>query len=293
MFASKAVRFALALGLFSGPTTAFSQTDPDDAANRVEARLDRRHERDPGDFRMLETAAEKPWSLSIGSPFRYASNPANAETGSTGAAYFDPSITLGRSWDLGGAKLSFETGADAQTFTSHSENDLSTLYGNLRVTFGAGSAIKPYVDYTVLALYDGQFESHAVTLHQFTAGAKAQLPVGKADTLVVDASVMRREASVATVEQVRLGLAFKVKHVFDPASRLVLSARGRYADYTGGSASTRTDKNLLLGAVIEHDLSDKASIDFGTTFERNWSNRTGKSYSAWEIGPSVTFTASF
>lgn len=293
MFASRSFSFVTGMLLVGAPFDAFAQTDPDDAANRADARLERRSERDPADIRGFDAAAPKPWSLSIGTPLRYASNPVNAETGAIGSAYFDPSITLGRSWDLGGAKLSFETGADAQTFTSHSENDLSTLYGNLRLSFGEGSPVKPYVDYTVLALYDGQFESHAVTLHQFTVGAKAQLPVGKADTLVVDANVMRREASVATVEQIRYGLTLKLKHVFDPASRLVLSARGRYADYTGGSASTRTDKNLLLGALYEHDLSASASVDLGVTFERNWSNKVGKSYSAFEVGPSITLTASF
>lgn len=275
--------------LSGGPAVA--QSTPDNDINRVESRIDRRFDRERSSARGVVEDV-RPWTFTVSSPFRFSSNVAGVDTGAQSGFYVDPTIDLAGEWDLGGVILSTDTSADSQTFLSHGENDNSTLLWNGRLTVTAGS-LSPYFDYTGLALFDGQFEDHSVTVHQFTAGAVVSHQLDVGNSLTFDVSVSRRESSLAEIELQRATVAAKLKHSFDEDTSLTLLARGRYADFSGGANSGRVDKNVLASLAISRRLSKTLAADFGVSLERNWSNTEAKSYTVWEAGPSLAFSTSF
>ena len=271
---------------------SLAQSTPDRDLDRAESRIERRTEREPRAVRGLEQGPAKHWTLTLGTPFKFNSNVANANTGEQSALYIDPSVDLAGEWDLGGAVLSVDGAADSQFFSAHSENDNSTQLWAGRLTVPSGP-ISVYADYTGLSIYDGFFEDHAVTAHQFAGGMKGTAKLSSATSLTIDGSLTRREASLETVEFYRGSLSGRLKHALSEATSLIVLTRGRYADFTGGTSSGRTDKNLLSSVTLAHTLPGGGYVDFGVSFERNWSNAAGKDYSTWDIGPSVSFETTF
>lgn len=292
----RATSFSLALAVLSAPVAA--QTTPDKDINRVENRLERKRDRVVDKVEMTISKSDEqvekpaqPFTLSFGSPIAYSSNIGNDETGALGSTYADPSLSLTGEWSLGPAVLTVEGGVDAQIFSSHSAYDNATAYGTVNLTLPG--VVSPYADYTVASIYDGIFADHSVTLHMFTLGASSEIALGDSDLLVIDANAMRRESAIPEVEQWRYGLSGQWVHILENGSTFALSARGRYADYTCGTAATRTDKNLRLAATYKLPLDEGLSLKIGASFERNWSNRANKSYSVWDLGPTVTFSRKF
>jgi hypothetical protein len=266
----------------------------DQIVDRTESRLDHAIDREPRAIAALDGNAPPPWSLSFSLPVTYSTNIANSEHGTRSSVHANPSVAIGREWLVGPATISVEAGADADIYETDDIFDSSTLYGSVRASFGkAEGSIAPYVDYTILGIFDGVFDNHAVTLHQLSAGAANVTRLSENASLSFDANVMRREASVREVEQTRGSLAAKYKYRADEKTTWVLGLRGQYASYTGGFSSGRDDKNLRAFAAINYDLSDQASVVLQARLDRNWSDRAGKDYAAWDMGPALNFVFGF
>jgi len=289
----KSVRIAALLTLTAYSTAASAQSDA--ALDRVEARLDRLERREPPRVRLGPGETEThPWELSFSLPFTWNSNVASAPTNPDAAFHADPTITLGKKWDVGSSQFFFEANADSDAYTAHSENDSSTLSAQAGVRFGdASTGVAPYVHYTVLALYAGQLDAHDVTIHHFTVGAKRSWTAGEHGRLILDVNALRREATLRTVEQTRGTTSLTYAADIDDTTSWSLSARGQYAHYTGGTSSGRDDAALRLLGGVTFLLGDHATLDIQASFQRNWSDRAGKEYSVWDIGPTIGFSTRF
>lgn len=267
----------------------------DQLIDRTESRLDRVIDREPRAVLALDGAAAKAWGFSLDLPFTWNSNITNADTDRTRAFHANPSIALGREWDLGGnAAFSFEAGTDSDLYIERKENNSSTAYGNARLTIGkAKGGVAAYFDYTMLGIFDGLYETHAVTLHHASVGAMTVVPAGQNGSVTFDANLLRREASIKAVEQTRGSLSAKYKVQADEKTALVFGLRGQLALYTGGVSEGRDDTSVRATAGISYDISDTASFGVAAKFDRNWSNAAGKDYSTWDVGPTLSLTAAF
>lgn len=275
---------------------AAAQTTPDATLDRVESRLDRIERREPPPSRAGPRAEDVfPWELSFTLPFTWNSNVANASDNPDRAFHADPTLTLGKKWAIGGGTQLFVEGSvDSDAYTEHHENDSSTLSAQAGIRFGdASKRLAPYIHYTVLGLYAGQFEMHDVTVHHFTVGAKRSWKAGEHGRVIADVSALRREATLRAVEQTRGTLSLTYVGDLDEKTSWSLGARGQYAHYTGGAASGRDDKTLRIAGGLTYLLKDNVALDLSASFQRNWSDRAGKDYSVWDIGPSLTLSTSF
>lgn len=287
-----------AVGAAGLASQANAQTSPDKSVERIEQRIDRLDRLDTAERMRSRGAAEElppPWALTIGVPFTYNSNVANAETGKDQAFHASPSISLARDWDLGSkVTLSTDVGGDLDVYTEFSDNDLSDWYANARVTIGdASTAIAPYADYLVLALYEKRFDAHIATLHGFTVGASRAWKSGEKGMLILDVNASRREATIKTLELNRLSVTGQYRFQIDERSKLIFAAGGQYSDYSGGVARKRNDKLLRASVTWDRALNSSLSLKLKAQFERNWSDTATKSYSVWDIGPTVTLTSRF
>ncbi len=283
----------------SAASPASAQTEPDKAVERVQQRIDRLDYIEPaGKMRsrsMVDEPLPPPWVLTIGAPFAYNSNVANAETGRDQAFHFSPSISLARDWSLGSnVTLSTEAGAELDVYTEFSENDLSDWYANARVTVGDSSeTISPYADYTTLALYEKRFDAHIVTLHGFTVGASRVWKSGDKGKWILDVNASRREATIKTVELNRLSATGQYRFAPDDQSQWIFALAGQYSDYSGGTARARDDKLMRLSVAWQRTFKKRVTLKLKAQFERNWSDTANKSYSVFDIGPSATLTTRF
>ncbi len=295
----KLTGFAIAAYAMAAASTASAQTTDTDL-DRAEARRERPEpaERGLAGVRSATDEAEKHFTLSFALPFTFNSNVAGVQTGANSAFHADPTISLEGSWTSGSANFFVEASADDDNYTSYSDNNGATLYGRAGVRFGdATTRIAPYLHYTFIGLYSGHFESHAVSTHYFTLGAKRTYARDDHNQrFTIDANILRREATVAEVEQVRGTFLLSLGQSFDRLNkdtRWSLSGRAQYAWYTGGTADGREDLTLRVAAGLSHAVSPSLTLEAQVYFQRNWSNRPGKDYSVWDAGPTITLSTAF
>jgi hypothetical protein len=289
---------AMGAAMFTA-TAAHAQADPDKALDRADARLNRPEPAERAAARSLVTGAAKPaethWTFSLLGPVTFNSNVANAETNPDSAFHFAPEATLAGSWKLDSDVTFFVMGdVNLDSYFTHRENDASTYSARAGFRFGdATTGISPYIHYTMLSLYSGQFGHHDVTVHHFVAGAKRSWTLGKDQALTLDANFLRREATVASVELDRGTFDLTFTQGLSATTTLTVEGTGQYAHYTGGTSIGRDDQNLKLSAGISHELGDLFTLDVTAYFQRNWSNVIGKGYSTFDVGPTLSLTKKF
>jgi len=109
-----------------------------------------------------------------------------------------------------------------------------------------------------------------------------------------DFQIARRDASnsVANRNQAGISLLFLGDFVPDKVSwSLSQAAQARH--YTGGANEGRDDLNFVTSAGVSVVLSKLFSLEVNASFEHNSSDRTGKDYSVFDIGPSIVLSVPF
>lgn len=289
----KLVHLLIGASLLCGAQAAQAQ-DADTSVQRIERRLDALDNIDDIEPAMVlgldGSAPPKPkeFEFSIKIPFTYNSNVENSDLGRKQAFHAVPTLQLNWRKSEGLIRPFARLHLDGDFYTRHSENDGSNAlarFGIKIVEPGLGNTA-PYLHYTPALVYDKFFENHLVTVHNFTAGVTTKFDL-KPATLTIDVQAMRREATVNTIEQNRFGTTVQLSgDINDSLSWAVdQTVQGRF--YNGGSSDGREDVNFLSNVGLTWAVAKNRAIDFGISFERNESNRFGKSYSTWDIGPTV------
>lgn len=282
--------------VIASPVHAQNVAGPDQIADRIDSRSDI-GDADESEAFFLEGGAPPKlnWELAVGIPFTFNSNVTNAATGRLSAFHATPSVSLKRTWDLGSsAKLIVSAGADADVYTEYGTNDFSTLNGSAELNTGdPTAALAPYARYTAVAAYGGQFESHKFTHHTFGAGVRRKFVLASGNELGIDANIMRREADLPGLEQFRYSGSANLKSPIDPRTAWSLQLRLQRYDYTGGANAARADTNLKAALGLTRKLADAMSINFDMSLVRNWSNTALKSYSTFDVGPTLKFLTKF
>ena len=268
--------------------------DADTSVQRLERRIDSLEKTDISEPAMVlgidGTAPPKPkeFEFSIGAPFTYNSNVENAELGRKQAFHAVPMMQLDWRKSEGVIRPFARVHIDGDFYTRHSENDGSTAlarFGIKIVEPGLGTTA-PYLHYTPALVYDKFFGDHLVTLHNFAAGVTTKFDL-KPTILTIDVQAMRREASLNTVEQNRFGATVKLSGDINDRLSWAVDQTVQSRFYTGGANDGRRDVNFLSNAGLSWVVAENRAIDFGISFEGNDSDRFGKSYSTWDIGPTI------
>jgi hypothetical protein len=248
----------------------------------------------------------KRFTFSIGAPFTYTTNALKADTGLQDDVHFSPLARLAWEKPFGDITVGASLTLNYDEYVRLADADQSLILGNIQAVLGDQSErLAPYVAYAPSFAFLNLYDDHAVTLHDFTVGLRRKkvldkTAAGEARTLIsIDLSYTRREASLAASEQHRPTLVLGLIGVITPTLSWVLKPQlqGRFS--TGGVNEGREDLNLKLLGGIEwqpRDSTGKVSagkVAVNIVFERNESNRPGRDYSLWDIGPSISTTWKF
>jgi hypothetical protein len=291
---------AIAACIVGFPQVAAAQSS-DTAANRADARLarldkmpseaaDRLPASDQG-----APASKPPFSLTLTFPLTFNSNVENADAGRKQALHGNPSVAIDYRQQAGTLRLFARSGADIDAYTSHSENDASTVFGRLGVRLYDDKlgSLKPYLQYAPVAIFGSGLKDHQLTLHTFTLGAGGEVPLG-AKALTYDFNVARREATVATAERTQVSGLAEISGDFIPDKlswSVGATVQGRF--FTGGTNDGRRDVNVNASAGLSLSLGARAGLDIGVSVERNSSNRVGKDYTTLDVGPALRLKIPF
>ena len=298
------------LGSLSIPLNA-QTPPPDTAAERADARLSRLDALDREGSAAVSFADDgtkeipPPFSLRLAIPFTYNTNVGNLNSGEQGDFHFTPSARLDWSKTAGEFVLFARLAADGDSYTEKEESNASTLSGRLGLRYDGDrfGLLKPYLHYVPIIIYGAGFANHQVTLHNITAGVSAAIKFDATTKLVLDGQITRREASLLVAEQNRFRLGATLSGEFSPDISWAIDPGLSLRHYTGGSADGRKDTNILTivgvsAALNKAKVDEKKGtpaifLDVNMSFERNFSNRDGKDYSVWDVGPSLTLKAAF
>lgn len=287
------------LALASGPAWGQSTASIDKALDRAEARADRGEAATATSQAILGldggVAPVKNWTLSFALPLSFNSNVANAETGRLSAVHTAPAVELKGVWDISpSATFSLTAKAEMDVFSAHTDNDTSGLSGIAEFAIGnPDERLSPYIRYTANSLYAGQWEGHLITTHLFGLGVRRNFKLSVDDSVALNVSYNRREASVITAEQHRFAGQLGYNGKIDGKTGWSLAARVQYSDYTGGASAARNDVQLRTIVGVTHKLTPGLTVSADMMFLRNWSNFAGKDYSVIDAGPSIKLTKKF
>ena len=301
------VRLSVAVLIAVIPVAAVGQDLPaDTAADRSDARFSRLEQldRDFGPERGLDAAAKAkpPFSLRLSMPFTYNSNVGNLEYGKKHDFHATPSARLDYSRPTGDFVVFARAAADGDIYIDYGDSNASTLTGRLGIRWeksGLGP-LKPYFHYSPTIIYSGAFSDRLVTLHNFTVGVGGKIPINKV-TFAFDLQGTRREATLPGSEQDRFRLGFTFSGSVTKTIAWSIDQGVSRRQYTGGASDGRRDTNLLTVVGFSAALNPKAAasgavatfVDIDVSLERNFSNRDGKDYSVWDIGPTLTLKTAF
>jgi len=253
----------------------------------------------------LETAAPPPpppppagptLSFELDAPFSYSSNPEQLSSGADGDGHVDPSYDLTLEIPLKGMKLTLENTTDLDLNFHRPSNDSTTIEGvaNLDLRDPARHAVTPYLNYTVDDIYEGRFGDHSITTHTFVGGLNyvKKLPQKPGDTaaplkMALGAEVGRRLASTREGEQYRASVRAGLSGAFTDKVSWSLKGSALYKNYTGGTNDGRKDVALTGSAALSTEFDNGVVLEFKAQVQHNDSDRTGKDYTVWDIGPKL------
>ena len=305
--ANARVRLTVAALIAVIPVAAAGQDLPaDTAADRADARFSRLEQQDwefgPALGFDATAKVKPPFSLRLSVPFTYNSNVGNLDNGKKRDFHATPSARLDYSRPTGDFVFFARAAADGDIYIDYDDSNASTFAGRLGVRWekpGFGP-LKPYFHYSPTIIYSGVFSNRLVTLHNFTVGVGGKIPINKV-TFAFDLQGTRREATLPGSEQDRVRLGFTFSGSVTKTIAWSIDHGLSRRQYTGGANAGRRDTNLLTVAGLSAALNPKAAarggaaifVDANVSFERNFSNRDGKDYSVWDIGPTLTLKTAF
>lgn len=297
---------ALAAALMA-PTIAWAAEPADVAADRADARASRvdtgsdtSGNADARNFLESQTAQPNPkFTFLLTAPLSFNSNPEHASSHSDGDGHADPGFNLKMENTFANSDvLTLNIGADMDLYFDRPANDATTLKGSANYDFKSFKFLAtPYLNYGVNDIYASQFGDHTVTTHTVAVGLNYKTPKKEDDNVVRplkvswNIEVARREASVATSNQNRAKASFGLEKAISDRAGWSLTQTLLYKGYTGGTSDGRDDYTYTTTAVLSLDLNATGlSLRFTAQYEHNESNRAGKDYSFWDIGPQLRQT---
>jgi hypothetical protein len=291
-------RFAAMALLTATASAAYAQDDT--AADRADSRL-ARLDREPAEPKVragnLEGVAQlpPPFTFTLTVPVTYNSNIDNSEHDRRHDIHADPSGELSYAQQTGTLRLFGRVVADADEYFEHEEAGASTLVGRVGVKLVDAKlgAFSPYVHYTPTLIFGRHFRDHQLTLHTFAVGIGGKVPLGDI-VLKPDFQIARREATTPLAERNQIGGSVALLGDIVPdkvAWSISQSVQARH--YTGDANKGRDDFNLITSAGLSIALNDLLSIELNASFEHNSSDRSGKDYSVFDIGPSLVLSVPF
>jgi hypothetical protein len=274
--------------------------DADTSVQRTEKRIDALEKIDDPEPEMIlgldggVPPKPKEFEFSIAVPFTYNSNVENADLGRKQAFHGVPMTQLDWRKSSGVVRPFARLHLDGDFYTRHSENDGSTALARfgIKIVDPKLGNTAPYLHYTPALIYDKFFGDHLVTLHNFAAGVTTKFDL-RPTLLTIDVQAARREATLKAVEQNRIGATVKLSGDINDRLSWAIDQTVQARFYTGGPNDGREDVNFVTNAGLSWVIAENGGFDFGISFERNDSSRPGKSYSTWDIGPSLGFAWKF
>jgi hypothetical protein len=230
----------------------------------------------------LRTRPRPPWTFQLRFAGDWRSNRTLDENNPRPGATLAPDISLWRFWQLGGARLFTEVGANAPTSLTDARLDSSSLFGTFELEAGnTRQAITPYLAWEPFRAYSGTFENHLVTFHTFSAGVRRLW-----GPTFVDLYLRRQETSIDVAERSSLGLtAF---HSF-PLGAGVLNLRGeiegRRFDWREGARERQLRTRIRLRAILP--LDPAVDVQLTADLHRTNSNLAGRSFTNLVVGPTI------
>jgi len=236
----------------------------------------------------------KEFSFSVSLPFTYNSNVENVPTAALSAFHTNPSVSLAWKKSDGIVRPYLLSVADVDLYTRHSDNNASTFVSRVGVEVRPKNlgGVVPYVQYTPVIVFEGAYNNHVVTLHDFEVGVKKTFAFEKT-RFSLDIDFVRREATAAAAERSQLSTSLLLVGTITDSISWSIGQRIQGRFYSGGSNDGRDDINLRSTASLAYKVDDNFSLSAGLKFDKNFSNFPTKEFSKIDIGPTVNVRFKF
>ena len=279
--------------------SSVANAQDDTAADRADARIANfdRPIAEPRPSGLAGEGAVKvppPFTFSFALPLTYNTNIDLADSGGRSDFHVNPQAVLDYRQQTGKVRIFAKVAADMDEYFKHEDAGASTLVGRIGLKLvPATSSFSPYIHYTPALVFGRRFRDHQLTLHTFVLGYGGKVELGSV-VLKPDFQLVRREATNVEAErnQVNGSVTLAGDIVPDRVS-WSLGQSIQFRHYTGGNNEGRDDLYLATSAGISVALNSKVAVEFNLNFEHNSSDRSGKDYSAFDIGPSIGLSIPF
>jgi hypothetical protein len=284
-----------------------------------------RSERRDTDGKTPEKSADKDFTIGIDIPARYSSNVTSASTDSIVEnrpdGHVTPEVYLKWSHQYDWFKASAEIGASVDRYFKTSDANLDSLHSTLKIakTDGKHEYFVPYAMFSTDMFFLPTFKTPDITYNDVAAGFYSGLAwrdkqrIPYVDSLIpysdagepgdvsflFDARFGRRMSDTAsyqnTFASARVTGTYFISSDWRVEANTGIRARW-YEDYHG---ERRTDwrPSAALGLIWTPDwlkkLAKRSELSLNLEYYRNYSNIPDKSYSLWEVGPTLSLRTKF
>ena len=271
------------------------------------------------------TASSKDFTVELTLPARYSSNVASASVDSIvekrGDSHVGPDLNLKWARQYDWAKLSAEVGAGTERYLSTHDANIDSLYSTFKIqmTDGKSERFVPYALVSNSVYFLPTFHSTDIIYQDVVAGFytgigwrdKDRIPyrdalIPRSDAtepgdvaVTFDARIGRRISDVTDYQntfvaaKAELGYTFSRNWRIDAASKFRASWYENYhgerrTDYRPGAEIGLTWTPDWLAALVKRS---ELSMNFG--IYRNFSNIPDKTYTLWDVGPTLSLRTKF
>lgn len=241
----------------------------------------------------LRTGTHGPWTFQMRFAGDWRTNRYLSEDNRKPSATLAPDISLWRRWSLGSLRLFTEVGAIAPTSLTDHRLDSSALFGTVELEGGRpGEGPVPYVSWEPWRAHEGGFGAHVVTFHTFSAGVRRAW-----GPTFVDLYLRRQAATIDSLEHNSIGLsAFHNIPIGHGLLNLRGEIEGRRFDWhrdglEPGGREKQLRTRLRARAILP--LADAVDMQLTADLHRTDSNRDGRSFTNFIVGPTILARLSF
>jgi hypothetical protein len=263
----------------------WAQDPSEQTLPELEYRADRYDDAEtPAEEEAVFQARPRPWTIDPWIPLNWRSNLALAPRALRSGLAFEPEATVGRSWEIGPARLITEASAFVSAVPSGVVANSSGWSLTAEATAGdAAVGAAPYATYDLLSIHDGIFGGHAVTFHTMTAGVRRRW-----GPTSLNLFLRRRDATIDALDRTLVGGQLSRTWPVGNGLSFNLRADAEFRRYDAAGDIRRRDLFVRARNRLFIPLSPRADLVLTADIQRNRSSERDFVTTNIIIGPAIS-----